>query len=1517
MRRPREPHPWPRERRERGGSARQAWCGLIGMVVVGALLVIHARHMLRLHAAAAEERAGGGRLALWREEARDAWTGDASWPRDAFSPRPTPAPSTMRVATPVLAVRTPRPTLRPTPRPTPRPTVRPTLRPTPAPLPRPATPSPTPDRYVPRDTPDQTTPPPTPDRYAGAKVRTPDQGTPAPDRHAKAPKASRAVVAVETRSRVNSTRRAEHAEANALAQRTAVPCRARPTTNGTWLGVRVLVTGLSRSGSTWQYNAVKRMLEQYVERRGLDKEAYAVKGAHADGDAAAFDECLGSRICVLKTHIFVPRLVNQVDVILTSHRDVRDVVLSSMLMFGACFAPTGATRTQRSHGVALRFQQYAHWAPYVCYDGVYERMKLNYTNEVQRLARAVLSEDALLIDAAAVVKHVDELANRKPTSCQRGANSPKRGKHQPRKCWDAESGFGANHIHQATSKPKAYSKRIVLDEVQRRVPHCDVYLALRRVTEGFGGWLEAHGYDDGDDDLKEDADAALLLRGAFAEEVNTTKPVDTPVVVVEQQKDDEGEPDDDTSRRRLLFRKEMRHWGNAFVDTLPERSYVMDSRDFRKPTHGTPVAWPRFVHVTNPFYRSKPHDHSTIGGLEVNEDALAHAALSSAWRVATRSGIDVELVAAARHDDRDSMNILTRFPVRRACELSNGVQLAHGMRLPLLADLLACASLNEDADYVVLTNPDILVHPHFYVHLQQLVLDERRPLKTAWSITRRQIAPRAFATMDDIFRSKGEPHLGHDTLLIPRSWLSQLTAPTALTPGFSPWGGAFMASLAHVGRAVVLGSKRWTFHLAGDGVPPQTSSTEARRLVKEALLQKRTEVCENFEGTFFTTLESAAYLTATLQEDVVSRCCCGVNAASAPHGTIRLPAPSSSYALNFFSGPNKPRLKALGMQSYQYLWDRLGADVDLSRCAALPGIQLLPSSVISEEVNTWCASKPCPIRRNNSDCARARARPFFAKELVDDAQVSGAALTIFVAYEKLPTPYEGGHVRIRQILSWSCQSGHRVILAHRDAKAPPQFSQKWEAQPAKLVRDLNIDGCDDTNLAVFATSSDLKAVTAPRLAKQRVDVVIATTWFYRRDAAPIPLLLLPIVRELGSLRRRKVRLALLSDDVQYARAKSVAAARGDSINYWKNVREAERVLYGHPDVDVVLSISEDDAIAFEVVRNRAPEAAQAAFVGSELLTKESLLEPGFPPIRALPFRARIDPQTARKGWEAHFQTWAARKDLVFVGGGTYSNRKVVRWLLREALPAISTLQDNDGGCEELRSANLMLAGTVVWAEEARAACKDARAVNDGEQVQRLCASEVVKRGRPPHTSARVWAPGRLDNVGNVLRRSRVFAAPADVPSGISTKVWLALEHGLPIATTLDGSRGLPLTARTAASKGRPPFVGPISLEDSATHFAKAVAGTYCNASRWRADALAALQLAKDLESRAPWTGPDGPLADLVQGPAALACEAAPPPVNLETERAVAADLVGAVRGRFDAMLASAGGDCRALMATYD
>ena len=86
-----------------------------------------------------------------------------------------------------------------------------------------------------------------------------------------------------------------------------------------------------------------------------------------------------SRICVLKHTSSCLGLVAQVDVIRRCHRDVRNVVLSSMLMFGACFARLvhknlGKPR-RRAAVPAVRAL-----GARVCYDAIYERMKLNYTS---------------------------------------------------------------------------------------------------------------------------------------------------------------------------------------------------------------------------------------------------------------------------------------------------------------------------------------------------------------------------------------------------------------------------------------------------------------------------------------------------------------------------------------------------------------------------------------------------------------------------------------------------------------------------------------------------------------------------------------------------------------------------------------------------------------------------------------------------------------------------------------------------------------------------------------------------------------------------------------------------------------------------------------------------------------------------------------------------------------------------------------------------------------------------------
>lgn len=1341
-------------------------------------------------------------------------------------------------------------------------------------------------------------------------------------------------------------------------------------------GVKVLVTGLSRSGSTWQYNAIKKILERAIavaraEGRLEEPGAkWAVRSEHADADSEQFDSCLATRVCVLKTHMFVPRLLLKVDVVLSSHRDVRDVVLSSMLMFRACFAPTGETRTQRSHGVAVRFQQYAHWTPYVCYDMTYETMMENRTAEVGRLAAATLRGNRRLvtaIDAQGVVDDVAALSKRKPEKCVHSMKA--KGKGAPKECWDKGSGFAASHVHESTSKPMAWARLSVLDEVQRRVPTCDVFASLRRVLEGFGGWLVAHGYridvpidivkEEGmiqanfsqgaaeeepteplvgsETDAEEDPDTPSWLKTApkVAKLMTRSEAIEKPATddgILGRANNDGGASarnrrnllsvgfypfdDDDEGVRGDEGASESSNTkpGNTFIESLPEAEYAMDA-DMRLPRGGFPALYPRFVHVVNPFARSGPHPTTTIGGKAIDEDEVAHASIGRAWKLARWYGVDVEIAAALRVDDRDADRLSSRWPVRRACLSENGINTQNGMRLPLLKDLLACADANDSgAQFVILTNPDILLHHHFYLRLYQLTLDERLPLRTAWSITRRQISPRNFKDVADILSTPGEPHLGHDTFVFPREWLKRIDVAN-LVPGFSPWGGAFLGMLSHLGRAVVLGDKRWTFHLAADGVASGKNRSAA---LFQQLWTKRAEVCENAPGTLYNTRAAASALASTLDESTPSRCCCPLDEHSAPHATTRMPGPNSYHALSMLSGLKRPPVKPIGLQSYEYLWDRLGPDLTLSRCGALPGIQLLPIEDLKSVVQNWCRKQQqqkgfaCPgsptnvKRPRNTDCARRDAREgdTFEKELTDDIQRRGSPMTALVVYEKLPTPYEGGHVRVRQLLSWLCYQGHRVLLVHRDSKTPLQSSKNNatsyrhnDKEFLPLAVDVGVPGCGTENLAVFAVDEKMSAMTAHELARQRVDVAFVTVWFYRVEADPIPAIVLPVLKKLSRLRQRKVKIALVSDDVQYERALAVGKSRGDPPDYWRKVHDDEIEFYSHPTVEVVFAISDDDKETFaDLQRQRRHEG------GRRLADNSTRKTPPPPPIGVLPYVARIDGTTTKRGWSTHTRSGPQRHDFVFVGGGTFSNRAAVRWLLRAALPAVVALPDSEGGCAELRRARMVFAGTMAWAEEAKKACTEARSQKKQTLVDLLCGQADGKNMKKfgKWEASGVRALGRVDDIGTVLRKAKMFVAPAVVASGISTKVWLAVEHGLPVATSFDGTRGLPKESRREAARNLPPWTligsapmrnasAPTAREilsrDSAVKFAKDAARVYCDKEVWRKHAHASLLLAKRLESREPWSGDKSKLAELFSSTPKLRCVD-----NLDDKRALDDDI---------------------------
>jgi hypothetical protein len=126
-----------------------------------------------------------------------------------------------------------------------------------------------------------------------------------------------------------------------------------------------LCTGMYRSGSTWLYNAVRLTLEK------------AGAPDLAAGVIADKDKILAHRTALIKAHDFDAALAARADVILSSHRDLRDVIASLSRMFHTDFSTAALRQT---------FNDYVQWAQVADYDLHYERLLTDKLTELKAIA---------------------------------------------------------------------------------------------------------------------------------------------------------------------------------------------------------------------------------------------------------------------------------------------------------------------------------------------------------------------------------------------------------------------------------------------------------------------------------------------------------------------------------------------------------------------------------------------------------------------------------------------------------------------------------------------------------------------------------------------------------------------------------------------------------------------------------------------------------------------------------------------------------------------------------------------------------------------------------------------------------------------------------------------------------------------------------------------------------------------------------------------------------------------------
>ena len=143
--------------------------------------------------------------------------------------------------------------------------------------------------------------------------------------------------------------------------------------------MRILVVGMSRSGSTWLFNAVASVAATRLVCTVHGHDVKRLSGCLQMCGPRLLEQFRTRQYCVAKTHKFAPALLANADVVLASHRNVHDVLVSSTLSVGSCLLAG-------TQPVLEAAAWYLAWLPYACFDMAYADMMANPERTLRRIA---------------------------------------------------------------------------------------------------------------------------------------------------------------------------------------------------------------------------------------------------------------------------------------------------------------------------------------------------------------------------------------------------------------------------------------------------------------------------------------------------------------------------------------------------------------------------------------------------------------------------------------------------------------------------------------------------------------------------------------------------------------------------------------------------------------------------------------------------------------------------------------------------------------------------------------------------------------------------------------------------------------------------------------------------------------------------------------------------------------------------------------------------------------------------
>ena len=219
----------------------------------------------------------------------------------------------------------------------------------------------------------------------------------------------------------------------------------------------------------------------------------------------------------------------------------------------------------------------------------------------------------------------------------------------------------------------------------------------------------------------------------------------------------------------------------------------------------------RFTHVINPFGAESGSEHDIA-------QRVTFASLRRAVDDARSAGLGVEVLAAAYAEDAPAIEPPARAAANLYRSILDFVPAGRGSarRLPLLADILHAARAEGRGRYLIYTNVDIALQPHFYVEVNRMIGAAGEGC--GFVINRRTI-PGQYdnpAQLPHMYAEVGEAHPGYDCFVFPMARMDRLRLG-AVCIGANWVGMTLLANLdALCGGFVVHKDLHLTFHIGDD-----------------------------------------------------------------------------------------------------------------------------------------------------------------------------------------------------------------------------------------------------------------------------------------------------------------------------------------------------------------------------------------------------------------------------------------------------------------------------------------------------------------------------------------------------------------------------------------------------------------------------------------------------------------------------------------------------------------------------